>query len=95
MLFAFFVCGHNFCEWHKSAGLAYHPGNCIRLRKLCLQVVDAAMLRSNPVRAEIVLLGVALRSYDQIRIDVQGGIGKPQHRMLHACVKLFDRHITS
>ena len=42
MLFAFLVCGHNFCEWHKSAGLAYHSGNCIRLRKLSLHVADLA-----------------------------------------------------
>lgn len=42
ILFAFFVCGHNFCEWHKSAGLAYHSGNRIGLRKLCLHVADIA-----------------------------------------------------
>lgn len=40
MLFAFFVCGHNFCEWHKSAGLAYHSGNCIGLCILRLHVAD-------------------------------------------------------
>lgn len=40
MLFAFFVCGHNFCEWHKSAGLADHSGNSIGLCILRLHVAD-------------------------------------------------------
>ena len=51
---------HSYCRLHKSAGLAYHSGNCIRLRKLRLHVTDLADLRCHTVYPGIIIIHAQL-----------------------------------